>query len=144
MARIGRALCLLLAIAFCTPVPDAQAAELGQPAGPAILTVVGAIGATNRAPYDDFEDAFFKHHDRRFDKAAAFDAAMLEALGMHAVTVSYAKWPRPFRFEGPWLKDVLAAAGASGKDISILALDGFATEMTAADIAAYDWVVAVK
>lgn len=144
MAMIGRAFLFLLAAAFFALVPGVQAKDLGQPAGQAILTIVGSVGATNRGPYDDFEDAFFKHHERRFDKAAAFDATMLEALGTHDVTISYAKWPRAFRFEGPWLKDVLAAAGADGKDISILALDGFATEISAADIAAYDWIVAVK
>jgi hypothetical protein len=142
MRSIGLTFCLLLAAAFCSAGVPAK--ELGQPAGQAILTIAGDIGATNRGPFDAFEDAFFKHHNRHFDKAAAFDAAMLEALGMHEVTVSYAKWPRAFRFEGPWLKDVLAAAGADGKDISILALDGFATEISAADLAAYDWIVAVK
>jgi hypothetical protein len=121
-----------------------QAAELGQPAGQVVLTVAGDVGATNRGPYDDFEDGFFKHHERKFDKAAAFDLAMLEGLGLHEVTVSYDKWPRAARFEGPWLKDVLAAAGAAGKDVSVLALDGFATEISAADVAAYDWIVAVK
>jgi hypothetical protein len=119
-------------------------ADLVQPAGQVVLTVAGAIGASNRGPYDEFEDAFFKHHERTFDKAAAFDLAMLEGLGMHEVTVSYDKWPKEFRFEGPWLKDVLAAAGASGHDISVLALDGFATDIGAADLSTYDWIVAVK
>jgi len=136
--------CGLLAAVFVAWSMIAQAAELGQPTGEVVLTVAGAIGATNRGPYDDFEDGFFKHHDRKFDKAATFDFAMLEGLGLHAVTVTYDKWPKAFRFEGPWLKDVLAAAGASGKDISVLALDGFASEISAADLAAYDWLVAVK
>lgn len=121
-----------------------HAKELGRPAGPVVLTVVGAIGETNRGAYDDFEDAFFKFHERRFDKAAVFDIAMLEALGMHEVKLSYAKWPRSFRFEGPWLKDVLAAAGATGKDISVLALDGYASQISVDDLAAEDWIVAVK
>ncbi len=119
-------------------------AHAKEPSGPVVLTVVGAIGEANRGPYDDFEDAFFKHHERRFDKAAVFDLAMLEALGVHRITLAYAKWPRPFRFEGPWLKDVLAAAGAEGKSISVLALDGYASEISAADLAAHDWIVAVK
>ena len=80
-----------------------QAAELGQPAGQVVLTVAGDVGATNRGPYDDFEDGFFKHHERTFSKAATFDLAMLEGLGLHEVTVTYAKWPRAARFEGPWL-----------------------------------------
>ena len=134
----------LLAAALLAWPGFGQATELRQPAGQVVLTVAGAIGATNRGPYDDFEDGFFKHHERKFDKAATFDLAMLEGLGLHAVTVAYDKWPRAAHFEGPWLKDVLAAAGASGKDVSVLALDGFATEISAADLAAYDWIVAVK
>jgi len=134
----------LVAAALLAWPMSGSAAELGQPAGQVVLTVAGAVGATNRGPYDDFEDGFFKHHERKFDKAAAFDLAMLEGLGMHEVSVAYSGWPRTMRFEGPWLKDVLAAAGASGKDISVLALDGFASEISAADLDAYDWIVAVK
>ena len=121
-----------------------QAAELGQPAGQVVLTVAGAIGVTNRGPYDDFEDGFFKHHERKFEKASAFDLAMLEGLGMQEVAVAYDAWPRAVRFEGPWLKDVLNAAGAAGKDVTAVALDGYAEEISAADLAAYDWIVAVK
>ena len=134
----------LLAAALLAWAGGGQAAELGQPAGQVVLTVAGDVGATNRGPYDDFEDGFFKHHERKFDKAAEFDLAMLEGLGMHAVDVAYDKWPKAAHFEGPWLKDVLAAAGAAGKDVSVLALDGFASEISAADVAAYDWIVAVK
>jgi hypothetical protein len=134
----------LLAAALLAWAGGGQAAELGQPAGQVVLTVAGDIGATNRGAYDDFEDGFFKHHERKFDKAAEFDLAMLEGLGMHEVTVTYDKWPKAARFEGPWLKDVLAAAGAAGKDVAVLALDGFATEIAAADVDAYDWIVAVK
>jgi hypothetical protein len=139
-----RWVCALLAAAVMAWAGGSAAAELAQPAGQVVLTVAGDVGATNRGPYDDFEDGFFKHHERKFDKAATFDLAMLEGLGMHAVDVSYGGWPKPAHFEGPWLKDVLAAAGASGKDISVLALDGFASEISAADIGAYDWIVAVK
>jgi len=121
-----------------------RAAELEKPAGQVVLTVVGAIEATNRGPFDEFEDGFLKYHERKFDRAATFDLAMLEALGMHELTVTYDAWPRPFRFEGPWLKDLLAAAGATGKDIAVLALDGFASDIGAADVAAYDWLVAIK
>src|SRR5262249_41292175 len=134
----------LIAAAVVAWAGGGAAAEVGQPAGEGGLTGAGAVGVTNRGPYDDFEDAVFKHHERKFDKAAAFDLAMLEGLGMHEVTVAFDKWPRTFRFEGPWLKDVLAAAGAAGKDISVLALDGYVEDISAADLAAYDWIVAVK
>jgi len=136
-------LALLAAVLTTWPAPG-PAQELVQPAGQVVLTVAGAVGTTNRGAYDEFEDAFFKHHERRFDKAAAFDLAMLEALGVHEVAVAYAKWPRPARFEGPWLEDVLAAAGASGRDIAVLSLDGFASEISATDLAAHDWIVAIR
>lgn len=135
---------LLVAVLITVPAL-ARASDLGQPAGPVVLTVTGAIAEPNRGPYDDFEDAFFKHHDRRFEKAAAFDLAMLKALGVHEITLSYEKWPRPFRFEGPRLKDVLAAAGtAPGAGVTAVALDGFTTDISAADLAAEDWIVATR
>lgn len=132
-----------MAMAVMWPVLG-QAAELGRPSGQVVLTVTGAVGAANRGAFDAFEDGFFKYHERTFAKAAEFDLAMLEGLGLHEVTVTYDKWPKAVRFEGPWLTDLLAAADASGRDISVLALDGFASEISAADIAAYDWIVAVK
>jgi hypothetical protein len=46
------------------------------------------------------------------------------------------------RFEGR-LKDA-GGAGGCGQGVSVLALDGFATEISAADVEAYDWIVAVK
>ena len=112
----GRAIWLLVAAYFALPM-GAHAKALERPVGPAVLTIVGPLNETNRGPFDEFEDAFFKYQERRFDKAAIFDTGMLEALGIHEVAVSYNKWPRPFRFEGPWLKDVLAAVGAAGKDV---------------------------
>ncbi len=134
---------LLVGVAIALPL-NWRAMALDKPAGPVVLTITGAIGETNRPPFDDFEDGFFKFHERRFDKAVAFDLAMLEALGLHEVSISYAEWPRPFRFEGPWLKDVLAAVGAKPTSVSILALDGFASELKAVDLDAYDWIVALK
>lgn len=135
---------LILAVACLALPPSGQAVALDRPVGPAVLTIVGAIGATNRPPFDDFEDGIFKFLERRFEKAAAFDLAMLEALGMHEVTLAYDGWPRPFRFEGPRLVDVLAVIGAKPASLSVLALDGFSSEITAADLDAYDWIVAVK
>ena len=70
-----------------------MATELATPGGPVVLTVTGNITQTNRGPFDDFEDAFLKHHERRFQKAAAFDLAMLEGLGMHDVVIEYGETP---------------------------------------------------
>ena len=121
-----------------------MATELATPGGPVVLTVTGNITQTNRGPFNDFEDAFLKHHERRFQKAAAFDLAMLEGLGMHDVVIEYDAWPKSYRFQGPWLKDVLTAVGAVGRKVTILALDGFAQEISKQDLEAYDWIVAIK
>ena len=142
--RVACGLCLGLAAVAFVFASDVNADGLPESKGQAVLTVTGAIEATNRGPFDPFEDGFLKHHERRFDKAAIFDLAMLEALGLHEITINYSGWPRPARFEGPWLKDVLTTVGATGKDLTIVALDGFATEISAADLAAEDWLVAVK
>ena len=59
----------------------ALAADLQKPEGPVILTIYGAIDATNRGPFNEFEDAILKTLDVDFDRAAVFDRAMLESLG---------------------------------------------------------------
>ena len=121
-----------------------HAAEPATPTGQVVLTIAGNIATSNRPGFDDFEDGFLKYHDKSFTRAVAFDLAMLEALGMQSVTIDIDAWPKPARFEGPWLKDVLAAAGAAGKDVTLFALDGFGSELSAADVAAFDWIVGVK
>lgn len=121
-----------------------RAAEPATPTGQVVLTVAGNISTSNRPAFDAFEDGFLKYHDKSFARAFAFDLAMLETLGMQSVTIDIDAWPKPARFEGPWLKDVLAAAGAAGKDVTLFALDGFGSELPAADVAAFDWIVGVK
>jgi hypothetical protein len=69
---------------------------------------------------------------------------MLEGLGIHEVELSYKDWPTAYRFAGPRLADVLAAAGAAGRAITATALDGFAAEISAEDLAAHDWIVALE
>jgi len=122
----------------------AWADEAPSPAGAAVLTVVGNVSQTNRPAFDTFEDPFVAYHERSFAKAYAFDLAMLEGLGLRRATVAYEGWPRSLEVEGPLLRDVLAAAGAAEGTIVALALDGFATELTPDDLAAEDWIVAIK
>lgn len=131
---------LLLALSAAT----ASAAELAKPEGPVVLTVHGDVGAANRGPLDPFHDALFAFGDVTFDRAAVFDADMLTGLGMHAVETSYEGWPGRFRFEGPLLRDVMAAAGAAGKNATAFALDGYGAEITAEDMERYPVILALK
>jgi hypothetical protein len=130
----------LLSLAFSA----ATAADAPAPSGATVLTIVGKISQTNRPAFDKFEDPFMAYHERSFATAFAFDRAALESLGMHRATIAFAGWPRPVEVEGPLLRDVLAAAGADPGILNIVALDGFAMDLMPADLAAEDWIVAIK
>ena len=130
----------LLSLAFSA----AWAVDPAAPSGPAILTVVGKISQANRPAFDKFEDPFMAYHDRSFATGYAFDHAMLESLGMHRATIAFAGWPRPVEVEGPLLRDVLAATGAASGTVNVLALDGFAIDLSPGDLAAEEWIVAIK
>ena len=120
------------------------AAELSPATGQVVLTIVGNINHTNRGGFDEFEDPFTNYHERTFEKAAEFDHAMLESLGMKEVEVNYEGWPRPVRLAGPGLDAVLEAVGAEPESITTLALDGFAVDLTSDMISQEDWIVAIK
>ena len=112
--------------------------------GPVVLTITGAIEESNRGASEDKQDTFFGYHEKSFSKAAEFDRDMLESLGVHSIKVEIATLLDPMQLEGPLLSDVLEAVGGQGKDISVLALDGFASEISAADLERFDWLLALK
>ena len=144
--RVPRVRLLVVAVllAVMAAAIGARAEDLATPTGSVVLTVAGKVSLTNRGKFDAFDDAFLNFHERQFEAAAAFDYAMLEGLGLNQVMLQAPGWPRPQVFEGPWLRDVLAAAGARGARVTALALDGFAVELSAEDLAAQDWLVAIK
>jgi hypothetical protein len=115
-----------------------------QAEGPTLLTVAGAIDKPNRGGVDPFLDAFFSFHKVDFARARAFSAADLEALGMKMVRARYKDWPRGFTFEGPLLKDVLAAAGAKGTLARVRALDDYAADIPLAELDKYPVILAIK
>ncbi len=121
-----------------------SAAELPKPAETVVLTIGGAVKYANRGVPDHFAASFLKTQEYDYTKAAAFDVPMLEGLGMEKATINAAPWPRAVTLEGPRLVDVLMAAGWNGTKITMVALDGFAVEVSAADIAAREWIVGIK
>lgn len=134
-------LAAILAICFTASV---QAADLAPPKGPVVLTIHGKIANANRGALDEFEDAFFKFGSVSFDRAAQFDLAMLEKLGMKTLTVKYDSWPKAYTFEGPLLADVLKATGATGQSIKVYALDGYGAEIPLSELRQYPVLLALK
>lgn len=135
MSRIvGAAVALAVLL---LPVLPAAATD-----GATVLTVTGDVGNTNRAAFDAFHDGFLNYHGKTFDKAFEFDAAALEALPQVTVTANAEPWKAALKMSGPALADVLAAAGATGKPITVFALDGYGAAMTPEQVAAHRWVLA--
>ena len=132
---------LLFVAGISAAVP---AAELPRPAGPVVLTIHGNITQSNRGPADPFMDAFFPFGNVKFERAAAFDYAMLEKLGMHRLSVKYPTWPAGVDFEGPLLRDVMKAAGAAGSSMRVFAIDNYGAEISLADTEKYGVILALK
>ena len=122
----------------------AAAADLPAPEGAVVVTVAGNIQNTNRGAFDPEKDLFLKYHEVSFEKAAAFDRAMLEELGLHEVEIAFEGWPEPVRLQGPRLRDLVAAVGGEGATVSLMALDGYASEIAWADLEALDWIVGIR
>jgi len=125
-------LALLVLPSVLAPPPARAAASAEMP----MLTVTGAIAAdkVNRAPSDEFADAYFDHAGIRFAKAHAFTRQALSKLGMQRMRTRYPNWPAAVTFEGPRLRDVLKAAGATGTTVKVQALDGYTQEFKLADL----------
>lgn len=100
------------------------ASALPPVAGKVILTVSGKVGEMNSAD------------------GAAFDLAMLQKLPQHSF-VTMTPWDKkPIQFSGPLLRDVLAAAHASGKTLKASALNDYQVTIPLDDANRFDVIVA--
>ncbi|WP_284735812.1 molybdopterin-dependent oxidoreductase [Dongia deserti] len=122
MSRIVAAFALIFSLSSWQA--DADSGALPPPQGTPILTMTGAIAKTNA------------------DAGAQFDAAMIAALPRHAITTGTPWYDEPRTFEGPLLRDVLAAVGASGKTLTVAALNDYASDVPFSDALTYDVVIA--
>ncbi|HEY9079607.1 molybdopterin-dependent oxidoreductase [Magnetovibrio sp.] len=118
----------LLSVLFLMSAPYAQAEDLAQPTGQILLTVDGNVANANRGD----------------GKAAVFDRAQLEALGLHTLVTSNPFIEGVHTFEGPLLADVLGQAGAKGEVIQARALDGYNVDIPYAIVQKYPVVLAMK
>lgn len=131
----------LLALTIASP---ALAADLDAPTGAVVLTIAGKIKHTNRPAFNPARDKFLGFHERKFTKAAEFDRAMLEDIGMEGAEIDFEDWEGPIRFQGPRLIDVLKEVGWQGDRLTTLALDGFGTKISRQQIDAHNWILATR
>lgn len=102
------------------------AAALPPPTGKVVLSIAGKVGDKNTA------------------NAAEFDMAMLEAMPQKTFSTQ-TPWDRqPIKFTGPLLRDVLAAAKASGTKLKAVAVNDYKTEIPFSDTTQFDMVLAHK
>ena len=114
---------LLAAAVVCMALP---AAALQPTTGKVILTVTGNVGEKNTAT------------------AATFDLAMLEKLPQRSFTTMTPWDKQPIKFTGPLLRDVLAAAKATGTTIKAAALNDYQSSIPLEDAQKFDVILAHK
>ncbi len=106
--------------------------------------MTGDIFNPNRDGYDPDIDKFFGYTEGEFDKARAFDCMAQKDIAMMSVKADFPVGRQVHTYEGPLLADVLAAAGANGKSVTVQALDGYAVEAPMEELIAKGAVVALK
>ena len=132
------------ALAAALPLP-AGAAGPGARTGPGLLTVAGAIARGNRGPLDPALDQLMAKHGAKFDKAWAFDAAMLARLPAVTIRPTLEYDAKVHTLSGPLLSAVVEAAGvAAGASVmlALRAIDGYTIALSLADARAYRMIVA--
>jgi len=137
----------LLATALGAPMFCAATGALAgtRVSGPAVLTVTGAIGRSNRGPRDKVLDQLMSRHKLEFDRAFAFDLAALATLRQVSIRPTLEYDARPHELRGPLLGEVLKTAGVSNAgqmSLALRAIDGYAPVMMMAEMAARRFIVA--
>lgn len=114
-------------------------------AGPALLTISGAIAKTNRGALDPAIDQMMGKHGIQFANAYALDAAALQRMPAVTIQPTLEYDSKPHTLKGPLLTTVLAAAGvAEGSPVQLVlrAVDGYNVTVSMADVQAWRMIVA--
>ncbi len=109
--------------------------------GSVVLTVAGKVTNWNRGAMVPARDTLLSKHKIAFEKAMVFDAAMLASLPAQELQVATPAGNGTF--SGPSLADVLKASGADGAGVHLVSLDGSTVDLTADDIKAHEWMLAL-
>jgi hypothetical protein len=111
--------------------------------GPALLTVTGVIGKGNRGPFDPVLDQMMAKQKLAFDRAHAFEFAMLAGMSSVTIQPTLEYDGKRHMLRGPLLVDVLKAAGAGeGGKLQMRAVDGYAPSISVAEARRLRFIVA--
>ena len=111
---------------------------------PILLTVTGAIGRTNRGPFDPVLDQMMAKQKIAFDKAYGFDFPALAALPAVTIRPTLEYDGKVHTLRGPLLATVLKAVRApvDGGTLAMRAVDGYSPAISVADARRYRFIVA--
>ncbi|MBD8531405.1 MULTISPECIES: molybdopterin-dependent oxidoreductase [unclassified Massilia] len=131
-------------------LPAATASAAKEPActtaaGPALLTISGAIRRPNRGALDGALDQMMAKHKLAFTQARALDFAALARLPARSIRPTLEYDGKPHGLRGPLLFEVLALAGAPTRPdtrITLRAVDGYAATITLRQARAQGFIVA--
>ena len=119
----------LLAAALAIALTPLAAGSGSEPAGRLLVTVGGAVPAGNLPARALDDGGLFGHLEIAYGAATGFDDAALAALPQTRLEQNHLDAGR-MALSGPLLADVLAAAGAAGRDVSVAALDGYRADIS--------------
>lgn len=120
-----------------------SAKEAATSAGPALLTVTGAIGRANRGPLDPALDQMMLKQKLQFDKGYTFDFEALRTMPSHVIEPTLEYDNRTHRLRGPRLADVIKTTRApDATGLLLRAVDGYAVRLSLAVVRHYRFIVA--
>jgi len=132
----------LAGVAAAVTIP-ARAAP--KDAGPALLTISGAIDKPNRGKLDAVKDQMMYKQKVNFSQAHAFDFAAIAALPAITIKPTLEYDGKPHTLSGPLLLDVVKAAGGKfndGSKLLLRAVDGYVAGVTVAQARMQRYIVA--
>lgn len=135
-----------LGTAFLAAAAPASAASSARTqAGPALLTISGAIDRANRGALDPALDQMMHKHKLAFDRAWTMDFAALAALPARTIRPTLEYDNKVHALRGPLVTDVLAQAGArlgARAKVVLRAVDGYAAAVEIGQLRAWSFIVA--
>lgn len=116
----------VLAIGAAAPVGVRATEAFPAPQGRVILSVSGLISNVSK------------------EGTAEFDRAMLEAMGMEEFETTTPWYEGRVRFEGVRMKKLMTAVGATGHNVTAVALNNYSTDIPIADFERFGTLLALK